>query len=511
MGSGEKGTTIGSGCPYAAPIVSKNEDDHTSVSSSSETRTHAQALELARTSCPAFANNSCPFKEDIGKAIATMPPSHVSFPSETRNSVKLALEHVHHVARRSSSFDSPKYALPIERLKELESLSLSAIIGRLVEQEGHEPDSMDPAINSESIATGKIVHKSAVTVASTPVLESHPHTEESPGPIVLSKALKSGTEESHAAAESVHFVKNFIKGKIDRDLFARLTLNLYFVYQTLEKLLDTHAHLHFPSLHFPKELNREEVLEDDVEFYHGYNWKSTQHPSPAAKDYMERMEYIAKTEPLLLLSHAYTRYLGDLSGGRVLARVARKALNLGGKGDNDGLRFYYFDNISNPKQFKDDYRSRLDQLRGIDLAQAERLVAEANVAFVLNMRMFEELDMLSGDVPTASVRDLKEATKYYDICIQEQQKSSTGHGRRFSDQLKNNADAGKCPFANLPGTKNHTHDHNTIQNHSLEPKKKGERCPWPFVFMHDPKTGMKDYQTWVVIGIVFSWLWSKIV
>jgi len=119
--------------------------------------------------------------------------------------------------------------------------------------------------------------------------------------------------------------------------------------------------------------------------------------------------------------------------------------------------------------------------------------------------------MLSGIVPDASVRDLKEATKYYDICIEEQKKSSTGHGHRLSDHMKNSSDAGKCPFANLPGTKNSTGDHDTIQNQSLEQKKKGERCPWPFVFMHDPKTGMKDYQTWVLIGIIFSCIWSKIV
>ena len=34
------------------------------------------------------------------------------------------------------------------------------------------------------------------------------------------------------------------------------------------------------------------------------------------------------------------------------------------------------------------------------------------------------------------------------------------------------------------------------------------RCPWPFVFFHDPKTGMKDYQTWIVIGLVLCYTWS---
>lgn len=41
-------------------------------------------------------------------------------------------------------------------------------------------------------------------------------------------------------------------------------------------------------------------------------------------------------------------------------------------------------------------------------------------------------------------------------------------------------------------------------------KKAGDRCPWPFIFFHDPATGMRDYQTWIVIGLILCWCWSKI-
>ncbi len=36
------------------------------------------------------------------------------------------------------------------------------------------------------------------------------------------------------------------------------------------------------------------------------------------------------------------------------------------------------------------------------------------------------------------------------------------------------------------------------------------RCPWPFIFFHDPKTGMTDWQTWVVLGLVLCFAWNKI-
>ena len=50
--------------------------------------------------------------------------------------------------------------------------------------------------------------------------------------IELSKHLKTGTKKSHRAAESVHFVKNFIRGKIDRDIYKYMVC----IYRPLTKL-----------------------------------------------------------------------------------------------------------------------------------------------------------------------------------------------------------------------------------------------------------------------------------
>lgn len=36
----------------------------------------------------------------------------------------------------------------------------------------------------------------------------------------------------------------------------------------------------------------------------------------------------------------------------------------------------------------------------------------------------------------------------------------------------------------------------------------GDRRSWPFIFFHDPATGMKDWQTWCIIGILICWCWS---
>ena len=81
-------------------------------------------------------------------------------------------------------------------------------------------------------------------------------------------------------------------------------------------------------------------------------------------------------------------YIGDLSGGQILKRIAKKALNLQG---NDGLNFYEFEFISDEKKFKEEYSLTLNQLQ-INLKTADQIIDEANQAFTYNMKMFNELE-----------------------------------------------------------------------------------------------------------------------
>jgi len=400
---------------------------------------------------------------------------------------------------------------------------------------------------SFSSLLAKMLHRSEVSAVTPEIMLP----ELGPGPTLcnprkrsmsLSESLKTGTSVSHASAESVHFVKEFIKGNIDRTLYSKLILNLYFVYTVLENELDTHGPTKFPTVHFPNELARVETLRDDVEFFLGEDYLDTLHatggkPSSATQDYMDRLSFIAKEEPLLLLSHAYTRYLGDLSGGTVLARVARRALNLRSDStedgaEEDGLRFYHFARIPSAKVFKDGYRDALDALPGLDSDTIERLVAEANVAFVLNMRIFEELDVLAC-IKGAEVRPVEEAVVYYTNCVEMQKEK-----RRMKEELGIESfslmngvmpvEAGgrveevaepKCPFAILGGPNPHAeHDHEDGAEPSATAKidhelvgavqESGGRCPWPFVFFHDPVMGMQDFQTWIVIAMISCCIWN---
>ncbi|TCD55737.1 heme oxygenase [Synechococcus sp. BS56D] len=208
--------------------------------------------------------------------------------------------------------------------------------------------------------------------------------------IALASQLREGTKKAHTMAENTGFVSCFLKGVVDKASYRILVADLYFVYDAMEQeigKLRAAGHPVVGPVGFP-ELNRRESLEQDLAFYFGEGWRNSVKATPAAQEYVARIHQIAQESPELLVGHHYTRYIGDLSGGQILKAIAQKAMNLG---EHDGLRFYAFDAIPDEKGFKANYRATLDALP-IDQATADRIVAEANHAFHLNMTMFQELE-----------------------------------------------------------------------------------------------------------------------
>lgn len=204
----------------------------------------------------------------------------------------------------------------------------------------------------------------------------------------LATKLRNGTQQSHSNAEHTSFMKTFLKGEVTKEAFCQLLSNLYFIYSQLESELECHKNDALISpLYFP-ELNRKANLEEDLDFYFGSNWSQEISPSPAAQNYITRLREISASEPVLLISHAYTRYMGDLSGGQGLKRIAQSVFNLA---EHQGIRFYEFDQISDVNAFKVQYREALDGL-AVDESQTERIVAEANNAFALNIAMLRDID-----------------------------------------------------------------------------------------------------------------------
>jgi hypothetical protein len=181
---------------------------------------------------------------------------------------------------------------------------------------------------------------------------------------------------------------------------------------------------------------------------------------------------LAVEDPVLILAHAYTRYLGDLSGGQILARTAVKTYGLpAGK----GVSFYNFEevgtSVSQVKAFKREYRASMDALQ-FSVSQADALVEEANVAFLMNMLLFEERDVAAGHLKrTRTVDEVLELVRANTSALSFQK----AYGEEAAAPKAN-----KCPFLPDPAKSN---DDDAASPSKVSP-------PWICLCFHDPRSAL---------------------
>jgi len=381
------------GCPYAR--------DNGVLDWIKEKRT------TAIDNCPAF-ELGCPFQEvsDMGslyQALQKLPPSHAgtatpSTPGDNKENVAHQtlvemLQAVHQAsqsAKENVGGDCPVFQkqCPFKHCVTSNGTPL--------------------VLELETRSWGFLIQETEAAAEGEHNPDMHPqHAEEIDEG--LATRLKVGTADAHKEAETVNFVREFIKGKVSREIYAQLVVNLYHIYGALEEALEACAdHELVDPIHFPDELERTQSLRKDAEFFLGPKWESEMQPSPVTLEYVQRIREVARDNPELIVPHAYTRYLGDLSGGQVLRKAAIRGLKL--PDDGSGVCFYIFKRVRDMKVFKNMYRARLDALDASKLV-VDSMVEEANRAFDFNTRIFRELDALGGFVPDPSLPAPRTATK----------------------------------------------------------------------------------------------------
>ncbi|XP_015265521.1 PREDICTED: heme oxygenase 1 [Gekko japonicus] len=217
----------------------------------------------------------------------------------------------------------------------------------------------------------------------------------------LSEALKEATKEVHEQAENTQFMKSFQRGQVLLREFKLYLASLYYIYSALEEESERNKdNPVYAPVYFPAELNRSAALEKDLEYFYGPTWRREIQCHEATQKYVDRLHHVGQYEPELLVAHAYTRYLGDLSGGQILRKIAQKSLNLPKTGE--GLAFFDFPGVTNISKFKQLYRARMNTLP-MDAATEKRIVEEAEKSFLLDIEVFEELQrLISQGKPSAN-------------------------------------------------------------------------------------------------------------
>ncbi|GAA3887507.1 biliverdin-producing heme oxygenase [Saccharothrix violaceirubra] len=196
--------------------------------------------------------------------------------------------------------------------------------------------------------------------------------------------LRSGTRDEHERAERSVFVEALLGGRLGREAYAGLLGQTYLFYDVLENAGETWRDDPVVGAFVIDGLLRRDALARDLAYLLGADWRVE--PLPATRAYMDRLHEVCFTSRGAFVAHHYTRYLGDLSGGQVIHRRMRDIYGF----EDDGVRFYVFDQVAKPKPFRDHYRALLDAAPWRE-GERDELVEEANVAFRLNRAVFEDL------------------------------------------------------------------------------------------------------------------------
>ena len=201
----------------------------------------------------------------------------------------------------------------------------------------------------------------------------------------FSRQIREATRDEHEAAEGVG---DLMSGALPLEHYVTYVSQLYLVYEALERAGARLADDPVAGAFVSDDLARVPALEVDLAGLLGDGWRARIDVLPATEAYRRRLDEVGRDWPGGFVAHHYTRYLGDLSGGRILGRAIRDTY---GFGDGPGATFTTFDRIPEPNRTKVDYRRRLDAVPW-DLEERDAVVEEARQAFRHNRALFADLD-----------------------------------------------------------------------------------------------------------------------
>jgi heme oxygenase len=216
-----------------------------------------------------------------------------------------------------------------------------------------------------------------------------PHHGASVTSTSLSHRLRTETRALHASAERSAFMSVLLRGRMQRDAYSALLRNLHPIYAAMEPELARHSkHPVIAPVYLPA-LWRTGALERDLVVLHGAAWRDEIEPQAVTARYVDRLR---AGGPETLLSHAYVRYLGDLSGGQMLRDIVARSMNLT---NGDGAEFYDFGDPAQTRALTESFRKGLQSI-ALDDAGIDAVVEEAKLAFEMHRSLFDGLAHASG-------------------------------------------------------------------------------------------------------------------
>lgn len=219
----------------------------------------------------------------------------------------------------------------------------------------------------------------------------------------LSTAMRDATSDAHERAERSSFVAELLDGRACYAAFTALAAQQLVIYRALEDVLHDHYRRH-PLLAAvdDRSLDRVPEIERDLTTLIGPDFEvrlaDGSMPICAATATYARTLREEHSAEMILANH-YVRYLGDLSGGQIVARLAQRHYDV----PATALNFYRFEGIGKIKVYKDGYRAALDSIE-LTAGQRRSVLDGAVQAFGLNEAVFA--DLVAAKTPLHSAAGL---------------------------------------------------------------------------------------------------------
>ncbi|GAB2976744.1 biliverdin-producing heme oxygenase [Frigoribacterium salinisoli] len=191
---------------------------------------------------------------------------------------------------------------------------------------------------------------------------------------------------SRPADAGCDFMTDLLIGRGTRDDYVQLLAQHFFVYEALEAAGEQRAADPVAARFLSPALTRLPAIRSDLAFLLGDDWRDRIEPLPSTREYVQRLSDVAATWTGGFIAHHYTRCLGDLSGGHIIRSVLQRRFGF----DTNGVGFFLFAEVAEPKAFKATYREQLD---AVDWThdERERVIDEVLVAYRLCTALFADL------------------------------------------------------------------------------------------------------------------------
>ncbi len=216
----------------------------------------------------------------------------------------------------------------------------------------------------------------------------------------LSQRLRAVSFGGHGSSESwegeeksgPRYYDAYLNGGLNREGIAAQAAQHFLMYEAIEGAAEEHRRRLGEDFAFwLPELHRLPALRRDLQHWIGPDWESevrSRYATPGIRAYADRIDEVARASLPHFVAHHYTRYLADLSGGLMIARMFEQSYGIEG---DEGVRFYRFAEIEDPRAYKDRYRELLDRA---DFSEEEQglIVDEVALAYRLNNAAGSDLE-----------------------------------------------------------------------------------------------------------------------